>query len=203
MAVADIVDNSISAGAKKIDIYFHWNGPDSWLTITDDDTEKLQQQNNANWLCTVPALIWDQLAEWGRLSNKLTFHQQQIAADIAKEIRQWRELAPRKLSTNEINAGLYILELVLEHSPKLLENMPDDAIPITSAPSEIANQIVVSLEQVQKAVAWDKRRKVLSIRHHIQLKEIAAERKKLNDYTMHSITYIIKQLIRQGFSLDE
>ncbi|MBC7568681.1 MAG: ATP-binding protein [Spirosoma sp.] len=36
MAVADIIDNSISAGAKKIDIYFHWNGPDSWLTIADD-----------------------------------------------------------------------------------------------------------------------------------------------------------------------
>ncbi len=36
MAVADIVDNSISAGARKIDIWFHWNGPDSWLTIADD-----------------------------------------------------------------------------------------------------------------------------------------------------------------------
>ena len=34
--MADIVDNSISAGAKKIDIWFHWNGPDSWITIADD-----------------------------------------------------------------------------------------------------------------------------------------------------------------------
>ena len=36
MAVADIVDNSISAGATKIDIWFHWQGPDSWLTIADN-----------------------------------------------------------------------------------------------------------------------------------------------------------------------
>lgn len=36
MAVADIVDNSISAGARKIDIWFHWHGSDSWLTIADD-----------------------------------------------------------------------------------------------------------------------------------------------------------------------
>lgn len=47
MAVADIVDNSISAGARKIDIWFHWNGPDSWLTIADDghgmnDTELVE-----------------------------------------------------------------------------------------------------------------------------------------------------------------
>lgn len=36
MAVADIVDNSISAGATSVAIWFHWHGPDSWLTIADN-----------------------------------------------------------------------------------------------------------------------------------------------------------------------
>jgi hypothetical protein len=36
MAVADIVDNSISAGAKKIAIHFVWDGAASWVSIADD-----------------------------------------------------------------------------------------------------------------------------------------------------------------------
>lgn len=35
-AVADIIDNSISAGAKNIWVDFEWKGSDTWLSIRDD-----------------------------------------------------------------------------------------------------------------------------------------------------------------------
>lgn len=35
-AIADIVDNSISAGAKNIWINFEWKGPATWLSVKDD-----------------------------------------------------------------------------------------------------------------------------------------------------------------------
>lgn len=35
-AVADLVDNSITAGARTVDIDFHWAGKDSWISILDD-----------------------------------------------------------------------------------------------------------------------------------------------------------------------
>ncbi len=35
-AVADIVDNSISAGAKNVWVDFEWKGADTWLSIKDD-----------------------------------------------------------------------------------------------------------------------------------------------------------------------
>lgn len=35
-AVADIIDNSISANAKNIWINFDWKGADTWLSIKDD-----------------------------------------------------------------------------------------------------------------------------------------------------------------------
>ena len=35
-AVADIIDNSISANAKNIWINFEWKGADTWLSIKDD-----------------------------------------------------------------------------------------------------------------------------------------------------------------------
>jgi len=37
-AVADIIDNSISAGAKNIWINFEWKGAETWLSIKDDGT---------------------------------------------------------------------------------------------------------------------------------------------------------------------
>lgn len=35
-AIADLVDNSIDAGAGGVDINFHWNGPNSYITVVDD-----------------------------------------------------------------------------------------------------------------------------------------------------------------------
>jgi hypothetical protein len=35
-AIADLIDNSIFAGAKNVWVYFHWNGADSHISIVDD-----------------------------------------------------------------------------------------------------------------------------------------------------------------------
>ena len=35
-AIADLIDNSISAGAKTVWLRFEWDGPDSWISVRDD-----------------------------------------------------------------------------------------------------------------------------------------------------------------------
>lgn len=35
-ALADLIDNSIAANAKRIWLKFYWNGSDSWISVTDD-----------------------------------------------------------------------------------------------------------------------------------------------------------------------
>lgn len=35
-ALADLIDNSISAGARRVDVDFHWAGSESWITLRDD-----------------------------------------------------------------------------------------------------------------------------------------------------------------------
>lgn len=170
-------------------------------TMTDDDADKLQQQSNARWLCSVPAIVWDQIVEWGRITGQLTFHQQQVSSDIAKRIRQWREQTPARLTTSEISAGLNILELVIERAPQLLQNMPDDAVPVAPEPvsAGVENQLIITVELIQKAVAWDKRHRVLIIPHHVQLKEIAEGRRSLHAGNTPSIRYRIITLIKRGF----
>jgi DNA mismatch repair enzyme (predicted ATPase) len=35
-ALADIIDNSISAGARKVDLAFHWRESDSYIVVRDN-----------------------------------------------------------------------------------------------------------------------------------------------------------------------
>ena len=35
-ALADLIDNSIAAGASSVELRFHWSGADSWVSILDD-----------------------------------------------------------------------------------------------------------------------------------------------------------------------
>lgn len=37
-AIADLIDNSITAGAKNIRVNFEWNGSDSYITIVETVT---------------------------------------------------------------------------------------------------------------------------------------------------------------------
>ena len=35
-AIADLIDNSISADATRVEIHFAWNGADSWIRVADN-----------------------------------------------------------------------------------------------------------------------------------------------------------------------
>ncbi len=35
-AIADLIDNSLSAGARNVWLAFHWDGPDSSVSLLDD-----------------------------------------------------------------------------------------------------------------------------------------------------------------------
>ena len=37
-AIADLIDNSISAGASHIAVWMHWNGAESWCAVIDNGT---------------------------------------------------------------------------------------------------------------------------------------------------------------------
>lgn len=169
--------------------------------MTDDDAEKLRQQNNANWLCGVSAAGWDRLDEWGRLSDQLTFHQRQIAADIAQKLRQWKEQTSGKLTASEVITGLYILEKVIEYAPQLLEEIADDTLNNAVEPVVIgtSGQLEITIELIQKAVTWDKKNKVLTPSYHVLLREIGTGQKALHAGNTRAVTNNIAYLIRRGF----
>jgi hypothetical protein len=45
-AVADLVDNSVDAGAERVDVVFHWSGADSHVAVVDDGRGMTVEQLN-------------------------------------------------------------------------------------------------------------------------------------------------------------
>jgi hypothetical protein len=43
-AIADLVDNSITAQAGNIDVKFTWDGRNSWVAITDDGNGMTEEE---------------------------------------------------------------------------------------------------------------------------------------------------------------
>lgn len=168
--------------------------------ITDEDAENAEQQNNAAWLCSVPAIVWDQIGEWGRIAEKLSFNQQGMTADIAKKIRRWTGQTFSQLTKAEISSGLFILEVVMENAPQLLENMPDDVIipqeATTPAEKALSN---LTIDLICQAMAYDKRKRVLKVDSFLLLKRICEGNTTLNKYNENKVRQHILTLIRNGF----
>ncbi|MCY7357354.1 MAG: AIPR family protein [Rudanella sp.] len=167
--------------------------------MTDDDMETAQQKATAVWLCSVPAIIWDQIAEWGRITEKLTFNQRNMAAGVAHEIRKNSTLAPDKLKTQEISGGELILEKIMAEAPQLLQNMPDEIVFPSEDLSVQPPVFELTMDVIRRAIAFDKSRKVLKIPSHVFLKEIGEGKRTLNDTNRGAIQKLVSTLSKWGF----
>ncbi|MGF7217079.1 hypothetical protein GGR92_003246 [Spirosoma lacussanchae] len=102
--------------------------------IVTDDVETARRQEIADQLCSIPAIVWEQIEEWGRIHGKLSFNQRRIVAGIGKTIRQWGKRSSERLDDNATTSGPLIVDIVKEHAPQFLVNMPDDVTPIVDKP---------------------------------------------------------------------
>lgn len=168
--------------------------------MTNDDAEKILNQNRANWLCSVPAIVWDQIAEWGRIFNLLTFNQRQVATEIASLVRKWSDKAPERLTAAMVSSGETILEKVIAEVPQLLESIPDDVV-MPAVDLSVKPAIEVTVDIVRQAVAFDKRKKVLKIHAYNFLKEIVEGRKTLNEHNKGAVRKLIGALVSKGFEV--
>ena len=169
--------------------------------LTDNDMDKAQQRVIAIWLCSVPAIVWDQIAEWGRIQQTLTFNQQQVAISIGLDIRRGTTLAPDKLKPQEIKWGKDILEKIIAEVPHLLDNMPDDVVIPPEPYSVQQSTIDLTDDLICRAVAYDRSKKILRIDGHVFLKNIAQGKIPLNGNNKDKVRKLVGVLVGKGFEL--
>ena len=58
-ALADIIDNSISAGARKVDLTFHWRESDCYIVVRDNGCVAIYRLEAASrWCSSSSKLHW-------------------------------------------------------------------------------------------------------------------------------------------------
>ena len=83
--------------------------------IIDISEEEARHQREI--VLSIPYPRWSKIQEWGRDTNCLNITQQTIASNIAYKMRQ-----NKPISIEEISKAYQMLDVVVKHSPELLED---------------------------------------------------------------------------------
>lgn len=125
-ALADLVDNSIAAGAKSASIDFHWLGGDSWISLLDDGSgmsdAKLDRAMRLAEMSPVLARDPSDLGRFGMGLKTASFSQARrltVASrtDGASSCLRW----DLDFLAKEADGNWYLLEGPAEGSQELLE----------------------------------------------------------------------------------
>ncbi len=138
--------------------------------------------------------------EWGKTTGQLTYHQRDTTLTIADKVKKGKH----GFTDLERQVGQFILDLITEQAPELLAGIDEEIAeetPVTVAITATAEPLTIDL--IQRAVAWDKKRRVLSLKYHVLLKEIAEGRKHLTIYMHPLVNDKINILKNRGFDPTE
>lgn len=155
-AIADLIDNSITAGAKNVWIDFHWDGQDSHVAILDDgcgmSEETLVAAMRAGSRSPLEERAPDDLGRFGLGLKTASFSQcRQLTVaskakrhalatrrwdlDYVREHREWRLLRTPAAGSEDCLAGL----AELAHGTLVLWEKMDRVVPDESVESEAAH----------------------------------------------------------------
>jgi len=141
-AIADILDNSISASAKNIWIDFFWSGENSYISIIDDGS----------------GMTVDELINAMRLGS-ISPSQKRVAGDLGRfglglktaSFSQCKKLTVLTRKNNNISARCWDLDFVVESGQwNLLKTISDCATVIQNKINKLETGTAVILEQLDR-----------------------------------------------------
>jgi hypothetical protein len=86
--------------------------------ITEEEAEHFQIEEDIQKLKSLSPKVWMEIEEWGKATELLTSNQQTSAWNISMRLKN-----SNKLTEHERMAGLKILDIVIEHSPEILNEV--------------------------------------------------------------------------------
>ncbi|MYK10271.1 MAG: ATP-binding protein, partial [Acidobacteriia bacterium] len=147
-AIADIVDNSIAAGARNVDLKFSWEGTGSYITIQDDgrgmNEAELDHAMRLGQQSPLDARADSDLGRFGLGLKTASFS-------------QCRRLTVASKRPGQLGCLRWDLD-VLAHSP-------DDEWHLMEVPADGSRHLLASLLTVQQGtlVLWEKLDRVVTV----------------------------------------
>lgn len=165
--------------------------PVSRKRVSEDETKQNQIKQDIERIKAIPAAIWYEIEKWGKTTELLTLQQQDIAWNMPGKIRN-----NSRLSDYERNSALKILDIVIDEAPDLLVDIEDSEL-VTDVNSLLKESI--SIELIQKMVAWDKKHKKLKPHHFQFMSDVVSGKIPLNQETRRYAENNLITLKKFGF----
>lgn len=129
-AVADVIDNSITAGAAQINIRFAWNSGNPWLAIIDDGSgmtkDELIEAMRFGSMNPLEVRTTDDLGRFGLGMKTASFSQCRHLSVVSKKDKQLSccEWDLDKLTqTDKAGWKLGIIDLTVHHERRILDSV--------------------------------------------------------------------------------
>jgi hypothetical protein len=159
---------------------------------TDAEIAEVERKLKSDNLGAVPSSVWKDIEKWGRLTGKLTQYQRDMAERISSVVKK------REVFTDiQLDQGLEIIDVVVEHSPELLFKI--DEIPQFN-PDKNGHDSSVTKELISKIVQWDKKHKHLKGFEFEFMLSLANGNKPLTERNMAIAKLNFEKVKKLGFN---
>jgi len=157
---------------------------------TETDLENAEKNEKIERLKNIPQQLWRRILEWGRVSDMISHHKQNIIETLVKRLKENKEL-----EDGQIKHGLEALDLVFQEVPELFLDNEDDTI--ISNPSL---DIEITQELVQKLWIWGKNKWHINTYNFKYVKKLKDKTSNLNTNEKNFLQNLIIQEIGNGFN---
>ncbi|GHT39854.1 hypothetical protein AGMMS49965_07100 [Bacteroidia bacterium] len=169
------------------------------IEASNDSEEQNKKEYEISLLQSIPYALWKKIEGWGKDTVFLSTSQQSFAGfDMANAVK-----FNRAITDINRNKAMRIYEIVCEHNIDLLAEADELAEqPKVEEATITTTDHGVTIELVQKMVAWDKRRHILKDWQWHVMNDIVSGAKPLNDRLAWGCKQNLKTLKQHGFTED-
>jgi len=161
--------------------------------IADEETEQVQIQEEIDKLKSVPPKIWRKIEDWGRTTELMSEQQKTIAYNLSGRVRN-----NTRISDQERQTGIMILDLVIEKAPELLDEIDELSEQQNHQPAKQK----ITIDVIKKIVKWDKKNKRLKGFEYTFMSELAEGKKILTDKNKLIAELNLAKVNKFGFNVE-
>lgn len=158
--------------------------------VTDEETAQVQIQDEIEKIKSIPPSIWHKIEDWGRTTEELSEQKKTVAYNLAGRVR-----TNSNISDYERQAGIAILDLVIEKAPILLDGIDE----LNEQQKQQSEQSEITIDLVKKIVHWDKKNKKLKGFEFIFMTELFEEKKSFTDHNKKIASWNLAKVKKYGF----
>lgn len=163
----------------------------SRMAKTEQEVLDDEFKQSCDFISSFTSKGWKLICEWGRLNDMLSSHKQTIAHNVSLAIR-----SNRKLTVNEVNNALQIIDIVESKHPGLLDSIAIEESHVEDESLDIS----FDSELIERLYFWERKNKRLSDSQFGWISKMKGTTEPLSPYQVKFLKDIVSRAVKFGFT---